>query len=84
MVSEADKIKNAHLQFAAERGFGKTYCPSEVARELFPEEWRSKMDLVREVADQLVTAGKLQVLQGNAVGRDLVSKLKGPIRLRRK
>lgn len=84
MVSEADKIKNAHLQFAAERGFEKTYCPSEVARELFPEEWRGKMDLVRDVADELVTAGKLQVLQGNVVGKDLPSKLKGPIRLRRR
>lgn len=83
MFPEAEKIRNAHLKFAADRGSEKTFCPSEVARELFAEDWRQKMDLVREIADELVIEGKLNVLQKGIVKHDLPSKLSGPIRLRK-
>lgn len=77
-------IHNSHLKFADKRGLEKTYCPSDVARELFPENWRNKMDLVREVADELVKSGHLLVLQKGVIKMELPSKLTGPIRLRKK
>lgn len=76
-------IQNTHLQFAEARGFDKTYCPSEVARKLFSDNWRDKMDLVREVANELVKNEKLVVLQKGEIRTDLPSELKGPIRLRK-
>jgi len=79
-----DEIQISHLKFAEERGFEKTYCPSEVARELFPEDWRDKMGLVRKVADQLVKSGDLLVLQKGEIKLELPSQLVGPIRLRKK
>ncbi|SFB71026.1 DUF3253 domain-containing protein [Kaistella jeonii] len=63
MVTDSDRIKKLHLEFSEDRGLDKTYCPSEVARELFPDDWREKMDLVRKVADELLIEGKLIVLQ---------------------
>lgn len=80
MITVAE-LKAAHLKFSEQRGFEKTYCPSEVARELFPDDWRDKMDLVREVADNLVKEGKLIVLQKGEIKDELPSKLTGPIRL---
>ena len=79
-----DKIRNSHLFFAEERGIEKTYCPSEVARKLFPENWRDKMNLVREMADELVKSGMLVVLQKGEISLTPPSKLSGPIRLQKK
>ena len=79
-----DEIQISHLKFAEERGLEKTYCPSEVARELFPNNWRDKMDLIRNVADELVKSGELVVLQKGEIKKELPSKLKGPIRLRKR
>lgn len=79
-----EEIHNSHLKFAEERGLEKTFCPSEVARELYPENWREKMDLVREVADELVRIGKLSVLRKGQIKPELPSELVGPIRLRKK
>lgn len=76
------KISNCHLQFANERGIDKTFCPSEVARSVFPNNWREKMDLVREAADLLVKEGTLVVMQNGQIKEALPSDLKGPIRLR--
>lgn len=66
------------------RGLGKTFCPSEVARELFSDKWRDEMELIRNVADDLVKKGKLVVLQKGIIQNKLPSELKGPIRLRKK
>lgn len=77
-------IRNAHLKFAEDRGNDKTYCPSEVARELYPSDWRDKMDKVRMVADLLVMENRLEVLQKSIVKDELPSELRGPIRLRKK
>ncbi len=78
------KIHSSLLKFSDKRGFRKTYCPSEVSRELFPNNWRDKMELVREVADELVKSGHLLVLQKSKIKMELPSKLTGPIRLRKK
>ena len=77
-------IMASHLNFAENRDHGKTYCPSEVARELFPNDWRDKMDLVRSVADILVESGELLVLQKGEIKKGLPSKLMGPIRLQKR
>ena len=82
--STTDLIKASHRKFAEMRDHGKTYCPSEVARELFPNDWRDKMDLVRSVADILVESGELLVLQKGEIKKDLPSKLMGPIRLQKR
>lgn len=83
-MTAEEKIREAHLQFAESRGLEKTFCPSEVARALFPEGWRDKMELVRKIADHLVVENKLIVLQNGIVKSKLPSKLIGPIRLRKK
>ena len=77
-------IKNSHLKFAEERGFDKTYCPSEVARELFPENWREMMEEVREIGDELIREGKLEILQKGVVQENVSTHIKGPIRFRKK
>ncbi|SDB34426.1 Protein of unknown function [Flavobacteriaceae bacterium MAR_2010_188] len=78
------EIEISLLKFADDRGDNKTFCPSETAREVFNEDWSEKMDLVREVSDELVLNNKLIVLQKGEIMDALPSKLKGPIRLRRK
>ncbi|MGB6151833.1 MAG: DUF3253 domain-containing protein [Pricia sp.] len=78
-----EKIINLHLKFAEDRGTDKTYCPSEVARKIYPDDWRPKMDLVRQVADTLVESGKLVVLQNGRKIDDKPSEATGPIRLRK-
>lgn len=77
-------ISSKIMEYAVKRGVEKTFCPSEVARELFPENWCEKMEMVREVADDLVQENKIVVLQNGVIRNDLPSKLKGPIRLRQK
>lgn len=82
------------LDLLAQRGPGKTICPSEVARALYgragpgassddenPAGWRALMDPVREAAGRLVASGELVVTQGGVVV-DL-STAKGPVRLGR-
>lgn len=76
-------IEAKHREFAIQRGIEKTYCPSEVARTLFPENWREKMDAVRWVADELWKDGKLVVLQFGEILAIPPSEVKGHIRLRR-
>ena len=82
-VSDYDKIKSAHLKFAKNRGLESTYCPSEVARELFPDSWRDRMKVVREVADDLIEAQQLVVLQKGSLIKENATGATGPIRLRR-
>ncbi|MGI9527254.1 MAG: DUF3253 domain-containing protein [Weeksellaceae bacterium] len=81
MNAEEKRIRESHLKFAKERDHDKTYCPSEVARELY-DDWRPKMDLVRKVADQMVQQNELYLLQKDIIQSGLPSNLKDPIRLR--
>lgn len=64
-----------------ERAAGATICPSEVARAVGGEDWRSRMDDVRSAAAGLVEASRIEVTQGGEVV-DLAT-ARGPIRLRR-
>ena len=81
---EYKTIKNSHLKFAEDRGPTKTYCPSEVAKACFPKTWRNHMDVIRMVADDLVSTGNLVVLQKGMIISDKAVTAKGPIRLRKK
>lgn len=83
-MKNVENIKNSHIKFAEERGFDKTYCPSEVARELFPENWREMMEEVREIGDELIREGKLEILQKGVVQENVSTHIKGPIRFRKK
>lgn len=62
-----------------ERGPAKTICPSDAARAIGGETWRSSMQLVRDVAEELVEAGAIEVRQKGKVVE--TRPLKGPIRL---
>ncbi|MDQ6809741.1 MAG: DUF3253 domain-containing protein [Verrucomicrobiota bacterium] len=56
-----------------------TFCPSEVAREIQPDDWRGLMGEVREVAQELVDEQKLDCTQAGRGISPLAAK--GPIRL---
>jgi hypothetical protein len=67
------------LHLASLRGSDKTICPSEVARNIWPDNWRKHMAEVRNAAFHLRDEGKVQIKQkGKPVeGNELV----GPIRI---
>jgi hypothetical protein len=72
----ADKI----LSMAAERGPDKTICPSDVARAMFPADWRKHMDEIRREAIALQKANKVTITQkGFRIDTDHI---KGPIRIK--
>lgn len=84
LMKTEKEVRSEHLRFAESRSGEKTYCPSEVARKLWPEEWRDYMDFVRQVADELVSEGYLEVLQQGIIIDASPSDASGPIRLRKK
>ena len=78
-----EAIEREILRQTAERGPGKSICPSEVARALAPEEeaWRRLMGPVRAAAIRLARDGRVQVLRkGKPV--DPAAEIRGVIRLR--
>ncbi|MGV3681832.1 MAG: DUF3253 domain-containing protein [Acidovorax sp.] len=80
---DAQHIEQAILALLAKRAPGKTICPSEVARMLAagtgPAQWRLLMPAVRNAANRLSAAGRLQVTQrGSPV---CAASAVGPIRL---
>lgn len=68
------------LTLLRRRDPGKTICPSEVVRDLYPDDWRAHMDAVRAAARDLVDEGVLDITQGGEVVDP--DEAKGPIRLR--
>ncbi|MFD0792598.1 DUF3253 domain-containing protein [Mucilaginibacter litoreus] len=73
-------ISDTVLTMAAERAPDKTVCPSEIARALFPADWRKHMDEVRAAAITLQEKGKIIITQkGEPVD---VNHIKGPIRIK--
>ena len=64
-VSEAE-IGEQILRLVAERGPGKTFCPSEVARHLggpHPDGWSPLMQPVRRMAVRLTKEGRIAILR---------------------
>ena len=78
-----DHLEDAILRMLAQRGAGKTICPSDVAREVgTPDGWRELMQPVRDAARRLVSDGTVEITQG---GRPVdLDRARGPIRIRRR
>jgi uncharacterized protein (DUF2461 family) len=73
-------VSETILALSTARGKDKTICPSEVARAIWPAEWRNHMDETRKAAFALRDEGKVVITQkGNEIIGDEVI---GPIRIR--
>ena len=68
------------LSVATQRGTDKSTCPSEIARTLFPNDWRKHMKDVVDVVIDLHNQGKVVITQkGIPIN---VNHIKGPIRIK--
>ncbi len=77
---DIERIDQTLRRLVQARGAGKTICPSEVARDLEPDRWRSLMKTVRVRAVALAKRGEIQITRkGKAVDPD---QFKGVYRLR--
>jgi hypothetical protein len=78
---EKGRIKDEILRQIAQRGAGKTICPSEVARAFSDDDarWRALMPTVREVAYGLADEGRLVITKKGAPVTTIEAG--GPIRL---
>lgn len=64
--SDPAHIETCMLELIAQRGAGKTICPSEVARSLggdHPDGWGPLMQPVRRAAVSLAIQGRMQILR---------------------
>lgn len=71
------------LRLVAERGSGRTVCPSEVARHLGgprPEDWRRLMAPIKRVAVRLAKQNRVAILRKGRSVPDL-DDLRGIYRL---
>lgn len=75
-------LEETILSLLAQRASDATICPSEAARQQFPDGWRERIDDTRRAARRLVDAGKVEIVQGGQVVNP--STAKGAIRLRLK
>ncbi len=77
---DQELIRKMILTKVRQRGLAKTICPSEVARAVGGDAWRTLMTEVRSVGFELAQEGKIQITQkGNVVNPNHV---KGAIRFR--
>ncbi len=74
-----EEVRAALLRMARQRGPAKTFCPSEVARALEPEDWRPLMPAIRTVAAALAASGALCCTQRGEPADPAT--VHGPIRL---
>ena len=78
----SDELLEASIrELLAQRGDGKTICPSEAARAVGGEEWRVLMPDARAAAARLAAAGEIEVTQRGEPVDALAAR--GPIRLGR-
>lgn len=77
------EIAETILALLSARAASSSICPSEVARQLWPDDWRAHMSEVRRVADMMRAQGLIRITQGDMEVDD-VHTVRGPIRLRRK
>jgi hypothetical protein len=75
-----EKITTSILSTAIHRGAEKSTCPSEIARLLFPKDWREHMKDVLDVAIDLHNKGSIVITQkGKPID---VKDFKGPVRIK--
>ena len=58
-----ETIESAILALVEQRGAGKSICPSEAARAVWPEDWQRRMREVRSVAIGLARKGEISILR---------------------
>lgn len=75
-------LEQAVLQLLEHRSHGATICPSEAARAVGGDDWRSLMEPARCAARRLVVSGEVDIVQQGRVVD--ASTAKGPIRVRRR
>jgi hypothetical protein len=75
-----EKIATSILSTATHRGPEKSTCPSEIARKLFPDNWREHMKDVLAVAIDLHNRGNVAITQ-KGIPVD-VGNIKGPVRIK--
>lgn len=78
-VARMTDPRAAILDLLAQRAAGATICPSEVARALSPEDWRSMMPSVHTAVDGLVRDGSVRL---SWKGKPLATRA-GPYRIGR-
>jgi len=79
-MQHRDKIAATILSTAIHRGAEKSTCPSEIARMIFPDDWRKHMKDVLGVAIDLHMKGSVVITQkGTPVD---VNDIKGPVRIK--
>jgi hypothetical protein len=79
-VTDRD-LERSILELLDQRANGASICPSEAARAVGGDDWRTLMEPARRAARRLVAVGKVEITQGGAVVDP--STAKGPIRIRR-
>ena len=77
----SDRLREAILRLARERGPDKTICPSDAARAVGGDDWRDLMDDARETARDLARRGEVEITQKGQV-LDPDATWRGPIRIR--
>jgi hypothetical protein len=79
-MQEHPDILETILTVATHRGPEKSTCPSEIARMLFPDDWRIHMKDVVDVAIDLHNEGTVVITQ-KGIPVD-VNHIKGPVRIK--
>ncbi len=74
-----NKIRTEIIRQCAQRAPDATICPSEVARTLWPHEWRDHMDEVRLTGLQLAKESIIQITQ-RGVRCDPNTEIRGALR----
>lgn len=76
------QAERAILELLDQRRPGSSICPSEAARRLSAEDWRSRMPDVHAAVRSLASRGEVWVKQaGRVVDSD---EMRGPIRIARR
>lgn len=73
-------LETAIVQLLSDRARGASICPSEAARVVAGDDWRSCMEPARAAARRLAADGRVEITQRHR--RVDPSTAKGPIRIR--
>lgn len=81
MADDGAALEQAIGALLDRRAAGASICPSDAARAVAPDGWRSLMPAARAAAGRLASAGLVEVTQvGEVVD---VTTARGPVRIRR-
>ena len=80
-MSDVARIRAEILHQCEKRAPDRTICPSEVARALWPSDWRDHMGEVRDVGTEMARASEIQITQRGLL-RDPHDEILGAIRYR--